>query len=57
MKTIQQALIEEIYMKADKLAKENRQSNHPDAKFVTLNKSEYFITLQQLMDILKEFED
>ena len=45
-------MLEEIYIKADKIAKENHQTAGEKAKTA----GHYFITLQQLESILKEFE-
>ena len=47
MKTIQQAMDEEVYLKADKLAKKLRQT--------VGEKNDYYITLEQLMNIIGEF--
>lgn len=52
MKLIIQAMLEEIYLKADKISKENSQS----APWPMGNGRYYYITLQQLEVILKEFE-
>lgn len=52
MKSIIQAMLEEIYIKADKLAKENSQST----AFPMGEGRYYYITLTQLETILKEFE-
>lgn len=46
MKSIIQAMLEEIYTKADKIAKEAGPDEFGN----------YYITLKELMDILKEFE-
>lgn len=48
LKTINQAMLEEIYEKADKIAKRPEASRDEFGN--------YFITLQQLETILKEFE-
>lgn len=47
MKSIQQAMLEEIWMKAYTLA---------HGKQVTGEKNDYYITLEQLEAILKEFQ-
>ena len=52
MKSIIQAMLEEIYTKADEIAKENHQTASESAKTA----GHYFITLEQLERILKEFE-
>lgn len=49
MKTIQDAMIEEIYQRADEIAKRHNQ--------VIGEKRNYYITLEQLMNILSKFED
>lgn len=49
MKTIQQAMLEEIYEKADKEAKDPTYPQRDEF-------GNYFITLQQLEAILKNFE-
>ncbi len=48
MKTIQQAMIEQIYVDASYLAKEKQQT--------VGEKNDYYITLAQLEFILKGFE-
>jgi hypothetical protein len=48
MKSIQQSMLEEIYMKAQNIARTRRQSWG--------EKHDYVITLQQLEDIIKELE-
>jgi len=53
MKSIQQAMLEEIYIKADKIAKENKPQIVSTEQF----SRQYFITLKQLENILKEFMD
>lgn len=52
MKTIIQAMLEEIYIKADEVAKRNGGQILKGEEF----KRQYFITLEQLETILKEFE-
>lgn len=47
MKSIQQAMIEEIYIQADKTAKQTQQT--------VGEKREFYITLQQLEMILERF--
>lgn len=51
MKTIIQAMLEEIYENADKIAKDNKQAIHTPEK-----RGLYYITLEQLGEILKGFE-
>lgn len=53
MKTIIQAMLEEIYEKADKIAKDNKPQIVSAGEF----ERQYFITLQQLESILKGFEE
>ena len=55
MKTIQEAMLEEIYLKANEVSKQNNQvvenpvKNGEGAMY-------YYVTLAQLEVILKEFE-
>lgn len=53
MKSIIQAMLEEIYIKADKIAKENGAQIVKAGQF----ERQYFISLQQLESILKDLED
>lgn len=46
MKTIQQAMLEEIFEKAKEISKEQTVGE----------KNDYYITLEQLNEILKSFE-
>ncbi len=55
MKSIQQAMLEEIYIKADKMAKENGAQIIKSETRGNFGR-QYFITLEQLEIILKEFE-
>jgi hypothetical protein len=48
MKTIQQAMLEEIYTTAIKISRKNNQTAG--------EKNDYYITLEQLEAILKEYE-
>lgn len=52
MKTIQQAMIESIYLQATELSKDNNQVTVHQGR-----KREYYITIQQLEAIIKSFED
>ena len=52
MKLIIKSMLEEIYLKADKTAKENNQVASESAKTA----GHYFITLKQLEEILNEFD-
>ena len=54
MKTIQQAMLEEIYEKAVKLAHSAKQAIHDEK---SKDDGAYYITLRQLEEILKSFED
>lgn len=54
MKSIQQAMLEEIYINADAISKKNRQVLQEAYNF---GKGEFYITLQQLESILKGFEE
>lgn len=47
--TIQEAMIQQIYLQADELAKGQNQT--------TGEKNDYYITLEQLMMILEKFQD
>lgn len=51
MKTIIQTMLEEIYLKTDELSKKENQlvGNRLDGRY-------FYITLEQLEKILKEFE-
>lgn len=53
MKSIQQAMLEEIYTKADMIAKVNGGQIVKAEEF----KRQYFITLEQLEAILKAFQE
>ena len=46
-------MLEEIYTKADKISKKNSQKLQEAYNF---GKGQFYITLQQLEEILKEFE-
>lgn len=46
--TIIQAILEEIYIQATKIARENKQT--------VGEKNNFYITLEQLMEILKDYE-
>ena len=48
--TIQNAMLEEIYIKADKIAKEAHRMN-------TSDRNAWYVTLEELMNILKSFEE
>lgn len=49
MNTIENSMLEEIYLKANNLAKTNRQTIG--------EKVDYYITLEQLEKIIQYFED
>ena len=53
MKTIQQAMLEEIYTKAVKLSHQTQQAVHDEKSDIDGN---YYITIAQLEIILGEFE-
>ncbi len=53
MKGIIQAMLEEIYTKATEVSREENQVASESGKTA----GHYYITLKQLEDILKEFED
>lgn len=55
MKSITQAMLEIIYEKAIELTRKNNQVVHQETSEKT--RGSYYITLQQLESILKEFED
>lgn len=54
MKSIIKLMLEDIYLKAIELAKKKEQILHKD--WTNWSKGEMFITLEQLENILKEFE-
>ena len=53
MKPIIKAMLEEIYENAVKLAHKGKQAIHDEAN---KNDGNYYVTLAQLEEILKEFE-
>ncbi len=53
MKSIQQAMIEQIYTDAIKIAHTNKQAIHDES---SKNDGNYYVTLAQLEEILKVFE-
>ena len=49
MKSIIQSMLEEIYLEADKISRKNNQ--------LVGEKNNHYITMEQLENILKEFEE
>lgn len=56
MKTIKQAMLETIYEKATEIALQKRQTANWKISEGEETRREYYITLEQLENILKEFE-